>query len=590
MDPIDSDAWGSELASWDSLIALLIVFALIVVGLFVAGRGDPLARIPNALHRITGLPGWAVASAGTAAFGLLVAGEGFYSDVWWHIALGRDKALFTAPHTSIVVGLGLIFLSSAVAIVAATAEGVDTRLRVGALRVPWSAVPLGVLGASALAGFPLDELWHGQYGIDVTMWSPTHMLMILGASFAPLGAWLVLAEAGVHPTDSKRARAAHVIVALLVVLGLSASQGEFEFGVPQFQQMFLPLLVTIAAAFSFVAARVVLGRGWAVGIGVLVALSRLGMFGDGGLGGEGGALETRSGGFYLVSALVVEAVGLALGTERRLRFAVVSGVGVATLGLAGEWWWNADARQPWNANLLPDAVALCLVVGVATAVVAAAFGGAVAGERRRLPVGAVVAAGVAVVVTLALPMPRPVGDVTAELAVEPAGRTGPHEWADLVVRLEPGDAAADARWFQAMSWQGGGLVIAEMDEVAPGEYRTERPMPVNGRWKTLVRLHRGGEMMAVPVYMPEDEEIGEPALPAEDRTADFGPESDILLRETTDGAAWFAWVVYGLLAAVGLAWAASFTRASSRIAAARAGASGTASGATVDAPVPTAKD
>ena len=37
MDPIDSDAWGSELASWDSLVALLIVFAVIVVGLFVFG-------------------------------------------------------------------------------------------------------------------------------------------------------------------------------------------------------------------------------------------------------------------------------------------------------------------------------------------------------------------------------------------------------------------------------------------------------------------------------------------------------------------------------------------------------------------------
>jgi hypothetical protein len=588
MEPIESDAWGSELASWDSLIGLLVAFGVIVVALFVAGRGDPLARIPNALRRLTGLPGWAVASAGTAVFGLLVAGEGFYSDVWWHIALGRDKALFTAPHTSIVVGLGLIFLSSAVAIVAATAERVDTRLRWGALRVPWSAIPLGVLGASALAGFPLDELWHGAYGVDVTMWSPTHMLMILGASFAPLGAWLVLAEAGVRPTDSKRARAAHVIVALLVVLGLSASQGEFEFGVPQFQQMFLPLLVTITGAFAFVAARIVLGRGWAAGLGALVALSRLGMFGDGGLGGDASnALETRSGGFYLVSALVVEAVGLALGTERRLRFAVVSGVGVATLGLAGEWWWNTDARQPWNANLLPDALVLCLVIGVATAVVAAAFAGAVAGERPRLPKGVVLAAGVAVVVTLALPMPRPVGDVTAELAVEPAGRTGEHEWAELTVRLDPADAAGDARWFQAMSWQGGGLVIAEMDEVAPGEYVSDRPVPVNGRWKTLVRLHRGGEMMAVPVYLPEDEEIGEPELPAEDRTVAFGPETDILLRETTDGDAWFAWVIYGVLAAMGVAWAASFTRASSRIARARGDEPAAAA---ADEPVASGKD
>ena len=37
------------------------------------------------------------------------------------------------------------------------------------------------LGFTALGGFPLDDLWHAHYGVDVTMWSPTHLLMILGA-------------------------------------------------------------------------------------------------------------------------------------------------------------------------------------------------------------------------------------------------------------------------------------------------------------------------------------------------------------------------------------------------------------------------
>ena len=35
-----------------------------------------------------------------ALYGLLVAGQGFYSDVAWHIALGRDDELITAPHTA----------------------------------------------------------------------------------------------------------------------------------------------------------------------------------------------------------------------------------------------------------------------------------------------------------------------------------------------------------------------------------------------------------------------------------------------------------------------------------------------------------
>src|SRR5438034_419871 len=82
-----------------------------------------------------------------------VAGIGFYNDVAWHVGRGRDKEMFTAPHTMIIVGLGLIALAAGFGIVAATVQRVDTQLRVGALRVPWSALPLGLLGMCALAGF-----------------------------------------------------------------------------------------------------------------------------------------------------------------------------------------------------------------------------------------------------------------------------------------------------------------------------------------------------------------------------------------------------------------------------------------------------
>ena len=109
---------------------------------------------PEGLERLTGIPGWAAASIGTALYGLLIAGEGFYSDVAWHIALGRDNVLFTAPHISIVVGLGMIFNAAAIGAVFATVQRVETRLRVAGLRVPWSMVPLFVLGGGALLGFP----------------------------------------------------------------------------------------------------------------------------------------------------------------------------------------------------------------------------------------------------------------------------------------------------------------------------------------------------------------------------------------------------------------------------------------------------
>lgn len=376
------------------------------------------------------------------------------------------------------------------------------------------------------------------------------MLMILGASFSGMASWLVLADARVSPRDSRWARGVHVVAAWLTIMGLTSAQGEFDFGVPQFQQIFHPILVTIAGAFALVAIRLVHGRGWALGIVVgSLVFDQLPIFGD------GGPVETRDGGLYVVSALVVELVAWLAGTDRRLRFAVLSGAGVATLGLGAEWLWNQGAHQPWRAELLPDALWLCLLAGTGAAIVGAAFGRAVARERDgAVPVPVLVLGALAVALALVLPMPRAVGDVTADLRIEPTDDAH----ARVRVVLDPPDAADEARWFQTMSWQGGGLVIREMTRVGPGEFVSDGPVPITGRGKALVRLHRGGELMAVPVYLPADPEIGEPAIPAEDRVVPFASEKDFLLRETTDGGGGLASAIYALLAIVGALWIGVF--------------------------------
>ncbi|CAN5630638.1 hypothetical protein BH20ACT2_BH20ACT2_00540 [soil metagenome] len=565
---------GSALASWTPLTVLLGIYAAIVVALVAFGRSDPtlprlervLLRIPDALERLTGVPGWAAAAVGTSLYGLLVAGEGFYSDVAWHVALGRDSELFTAPHTSIVLGLGFITVASAVGVLFATLGRVAVGFRVGALRVPWSMVPLAVLGVSAVSGFPLDEVWHREYGVDVTMWSPTHMLMILGASFSGLASWLVLADAKVPTRGSAWFRGLHVVAAWLTLQGLASSQGEFAFGVPQFQQIFHPILVCLAAGFALVAIRLVLGRGWALGIAIGSFLfDSAALFG----GEAGGPVDTRTGGIYLASALAVELVAHLAGTERRLRFGVLSGLVVGTVGLAGEWAYNQGAYQPWRSALLPDAVILGVVVAVGAAVLATAFARAVTGgshpsERaaRATPVGGqwLIAAGAAVLLVLALPMPRGTGDVTADLRVDQLG-----DEALVEITLSPADAADDARWFQTIAWQGGELVIAEMDEVAPGTYVADKAVPVTGLAKSLVRLHRGGELMAVPVRFPDDPEIGAPEIPAEGRTVAFEAEQQFLLRETRPGSAWLEIAIYALLGIVALVWITAFVVTARRV-------------------------
>lgn len=549
---------GSALASWTPLVALLGAFAGVFVALVGLGRSDPtwgglrlLSRASDSLTRLTGVPGWAAAAIGTSLFGLLVAGEGFYADVAWHIALGRDDELFTAPHASILLGLVFVLGGAVLGTLTATLDRIPNTLRVGALRVPRSLLPLWALGVGAVSGFPIDDLWHREYGVDVTMWSPPHMLMILGATFTGLAVWLVLADSGVTPTTSRWGRGLHVVCAWLTLQGLVAPLGEFSFGVPQFRLLFAPVLLCLAGGLALVAMRIVLGPGWTLGI---VVFSFVVM----GSGTGGGPVETRTVGSFLASALVVEAVAALLGTDRRARFALVSGIGVGTIGLAGEWWWNQRGYQPWTSAALPEAAVLGLLVAVAGAVVGARYARSIVGEADRaapLRWPAVAVAGTVCVVTIVALLPRGAGEVTAEVRVRSAG-------IDRVIveaTLTPPDAAAGAEWFQVSAWQGGGLELADMEPTGePGAYRADRSMPVGGHWKTLLRLHRGGEMMALPVFLPADPSIGADAFPAVDRTMRFESERRYLLRETHAGNAWLSPLVHGYLVAMCALWALAF--------------------------------
>jgi len=585
---------GSALASWAPVQVLLAGWVVVVALLWWHGGAAPddrfplgvLQRIGRGLTRITGIPGWAAIAVGQSLFALLLAGVGFYSDVAWHIALGRDEELFTAPHTAILLGLVGILGGAVLGTVVATLDGWERGWRVAGITVPWSLVPLGALGIGAVSGFPMDELWHAAFGVDVTMWSPTHMLMILGASFTGLGAWLVLADTGVRPSDSGWARFLHGLAAWLTLQGLVASQGEFSFGVPQFAQVFQPMLISMAAGLGLVAIRLVLGPGRALLIAAIYAFTQFAQ-----LGPSGGPVDTRHGATFVVSALVVEALARTLGTERRVRLAVAAGIGIGTVGLAGEWAWNAGAHQGWNASLLPYAVATSVVAGVGCALLGAAFAQAFpwAPGGRRIPTAAVAVGLVLAVLPVLWFLPRDVEAVRADVQVEPVGRTTfgadevEAEGAHVTVTLDPPDAADDAHWFQASAWQGGGLVLADMVEVEPGTWRSESPVPIDGLWKTLVRLHRGGDqLMAVPVWFPADPEIDEPEIPAVDRTIDFAAESQYLLRETFEGdATWLSPVVHGYLALTVLGWFLAFAVGVRRI-------GGTP--ATVEEPAPRRRD
>lgn len=543
---------GSYGTQWLYLVVPFAVFSAIVGYLFATGTGDArsirgvLTRIGDSLERLTGLPAWSSGGIGVGLFALIVAVIGFYWDVAWHIEFGRDLFIFTPAHMMIVVGLGLIVASAITSIVFATNARAETGRRFKSVVVPYSSMPLLLLGVGALMGFPLDEFWHGAYGIDVTMWGPTHLVMISGASLTPIALLLMFVEAkGARVTWLGRLVRETLAVALL--MGMSTWTGEFDFGVPQFQQLYHPVLVAMAASIALTAARTLLGPGGAlrVAIGFIAVRSLVAL-----VLGWGLQVVIPRFPLYLGAALVVELAW----RYRRLGSAIsIVGLGLAigTLGLAAEWaWMQAWGRHPWGPSLFPG-VLTAVGVAVPGALLGTAIGDVLAGRSRRVRPAYLAMAGVALVALLATPLPRNDADLEGTLttrAVAPGS---------VIVDLTLDDPALVERpdWFEAMSWQGGSMHMTPMRKIGTGRYRSAEAVPVGDDWKTLVRFANHDVLAAVPVYLPADPEIGASEIPVRrEQSVEFRRDTDFLLREAREGPAWPAIVAYTAILSLALAW------------------------------------
>ena len=550
-------SWGW--AAWAWLVIPLATYCLVSLTLFAFGKTDetnPLkfffGQIDDTLERITGYPGWSMAGVLSGLLMLLVLVIGFYWDVAWHIDNGRDQQLFTPSHVMILVGLAGLVYAAGIAILFASFAEADLRLRVGPIRVPWSAVLLGVLGAGGLAAFPLDAWWHSVYGIDVTLWSPSHIQLVAGGSLATIAVWIMTVEGRRWAEPTLFGRFLELLTAGTVLVGMSTLQAEFDYGVPQFQVLYLPLLIMIGGGFTLLAARMALGRWGAVKVTGIYLFLR-------------GFLTLSIGGvmhhtlphfpLYLGSALVVEAVVWMLGTDRPLRTALAAGAAVGTVGLVTElawvnaWGFAASGRLPLSLAL--KIAVLGPIAAIAAALLGTALGGALAPVRRGIPAAFLAAAGVVLIGVLAFPLPRDVGPVTATVKLQQVGNL-----ASVEVTLDPPDAAKGASAFAVSAWQGGSETVqADLRDVGKGRYVASRPVPVTGRWKTVVSLQRGNEVMAVPVYLPADPQIGAPAVPVVPvRTERFVRNTTVLLREVRPGPAGAAMAAWSGLTLLVVVW------------------------------------
>ena len=369
-----------------------------------SGRVKLLGAGADFSARISGLPRTVALPLGLGGGALHVALLGMYWDISLHIDQGRDPGPLANPaHYLILIGLFGIFAAGVIAIVAARATRASAGARSVRIAEGWYAPVGGLLmaacGAFALTGFPLDDMWHRLFGQDVTLWGPTHLMLIGGAGMSLVGMAVLLRRGRRAPDDGDRRGSADVCasVGLMggLLIGLSTFQGEFDFGVPQFRMVFHPLLIAFAAAFALTAARLWIGRGGALYAALFFLLIRgiVSLF-VGPIFGE----VTPTMALYLPEAILVEVAAVAFLKRRPLAFGAVSGVLVGTLGMAAEWGWTHVAfRLPWTTDILPEGVILAVVAGLAGGAFGVLLGTGLRGElvaaARRPPGGARRAAG-----------------------------------------------------------------------------------------------------------------------------------------------------------------------------------------------------
>ncbi|KKC03036.1 hypothetical protein [Mycobacterium nebraskense] len=581
----DAPARGAGL---DQVIGLSVAAVVISVVLLWIGhahrthRIEWLTRVADKLGEKFHRPSWVALPVLIFTTSIICALFGFIWDVSWHIGNGRDPGPLANPaHYFIIIGLFGVFLGGMVSVVLPFGKPGPAAVRITR---NWYAPVGGVLmagcGLYAMIGFPLDDIWHRIFGQDVTLWGPTHLMMIGGACFSLFAVLMLEHEGESQQALEQDTAAAHgAFITFLrylsfggMFIGLSVYQIEYDFGVEQFRLVLQPMMIAAASALAAVAARIAMGRGAAI-IGALFAIALRG----GVALLVGPILEAPINWFplYLGPALVVELVALTPLLKRPVVFGAVSGLAVGTVGLWLESLWIGSVyHYPWPASMWGEALAMAVPVAVLTGTCGALFGMVLTSQRlpgRGVGISVVAAAvlviGGAVANGLHIVVPR---QDTATIALTELPSPAGQRMVSADVMISPPTMVSDhPDWVTILSWQGRmenhrGLVIDRLDKVGPGHYRSTQPIPVWGSWKSLLRVQDGYTMTAVPIYEPADDAIPAAEVPAlASSTRPFVQEVTILQRERDQNApAWLftsgsiVVLILTLMVIAGLTWGA----------------------------------
>jgi hypothetical protein len=574
-------------AALDQVVGLSVAAAVITAVLGVLAwqhrthRSDWLERVGDRLGARMRQPGWVALPVAITGVSLVVALLGYMWDVALHAGRGRDEGPLANPaHYLILYGLFAIFLAGMVAVVYSRR---GERPGPAAVRItrhwfaPVSGLYIAGCGLYALVGFPLDDVWHRLFGQDVTLWGPTHLMLIGGAGLATAGIVLLVREGELSGQSEPMPPVVRYVLLSVafgaLLIGLSVFQGEFDFGVAQFRLVFAPFLVVIAAGISLVAARVYVGPGAAV-VATLFFLAMRGVVTL--VVGELTDQAHHVFPLYLGMALVVELLALTALARRPLVLGAVAGLGIGTVGLAVELiWTNRVFAFDWTRGMWAEGLAMAVPTAVGAGLCGALFALGLQGRLPRRAVSGTVVAGFLAVVSLGVAnglWATVPDDAQVRLTTTDAGTAS--EPAVLVrAELPDGLVDDDPTWIQVTAWQGGGegVVTDVLEQVGADTWESTKPVPVGGTWKTLLRVQDGRMLTAAPIFMPADAAIDAEEIPVEaSTTRALGPEIDLLQRErTSDHPAW-TWaaanavvLVCSLAMVAGICW--SVARVASRV-------------------------
>jgi hypothetical protein len=575
--PLEQIAIASGFAAITTTVLLTLIMR------HRSGRSAVLTRAGGAAGRLLGMEPWAALPFLVGTLALACGGFGVFWDISLHIDTGRDPGPLANPsHYFILMALYGLFAAGLMS--CALHEGARKPSPVGVKLPAWTGgleLPVGgalliSCGAFALTGFPLDDFWHRMFGQDVTLWGPTHLVMINGAILSvPVLAVLALESRRARAAARERAAAAtpatptasvptsvaarslspaeSVVRTLLpaaLLFAIAFWATEFDWGVPQFRVVWHPLLLALAGGVALTCGRLVLGRGGALRVlGTYLVLRGALELAVWGLGRSVPAMP-----LFAVEALGVELVALLMKPERggrALRFGAAAGLLCGTVGFAAQYaWTHVWAPVPWTPSLIAEGLPTAVLAGVAGGALGALLG---AGLRRELPprpvrrrVGLAAAVTLVVLGANALWVSNPsnlVADVTL------TSITGAERSAVVTVRFSDGGRLArDAEMREVLAWQGGRRVVRQLVEVAPGVFRTDGAVPLYGTFKTNVRIQSGRALVALPLHLPREPSIPTPGVARPDHfRAAFQADAEVMQTERRDYVPGWLWTPAALL-------------------------------------------